>query len=838
MNAPQPPTDAQWRRWGVEPLWSRFLEVPGHDGVSHRWHVLERGPVDPIATIVCVHGNPTWSYLWRSVLAVCGDRYRVVAVDQLGMGFSERTDRRLYATRVSDLGDVIAALGVTGPVVLVGHDWGGAVVMGRAVTGLDDLVGLILCNTGIAVPAGRKAPWLIRLAATGPVTDLVGRRTRAFVDGTLALSWSRIAPEARAAYRAPYRSAADRRAIAAFVADVPFTESHPSAAALAEVAAGLRSLAVPTLLAWGASDPVFDDSFALDLAERMPHADRHRFTGIGHLSPEETDVASLVDSWLTTSVRSTAVAGAASGSYVPTWSAIEERRHDADPAVVDGHTHATVSFAELHARVTGIARGLGELGLRPGDRVAMLTPPGIDLVAAVYGVWRAGGVTVIADRGLGLRGLGRAVRGAHVDWIIGPPKALAAAGALRWAPRARRIVVASRAVPGSVATLDSLARSSADLPTAPGPDDPAAVLWTSGATGPAKGVRYLHRQLAAQRDALARTYGITSTDRLVAAFAPFALYGPALGITSTIPDVDVTAPGTLTAEALAAACASVDASIVFASPAALANVVATASTSSPAFARVRLVLSAGAPVPVATLRSAGTLFPRAELHTPYGMTECLPVCDVSLVAIDAAPDDRGVCVGPPVDGALVTIAPLGFSAGEPVAEVPVGFTGEVLVRAPWCSEGYEQLWQTQRDARPVDAAGDVWHRTGDVGHLDPSGRLWIEGRSVHVIHHDRGPLTPVPIEVEVERLEGVGRSAAVGVGPAGCAQLVVVIEDAAARAGLADVSLATRVRAALDVPVAAVLSITALPVDIRHNTKIDRAAVSEWASTVLGGGRP
>ena len=99
---------------------------------------------------------------------------------------------------------------------------------------------MVLCNTGIAVPAGRRAPSLIRLAAAGPITDLVGHRTRIFVDGTLGLSWRRIAASAREAYRAPYRAARDRRAIAEFVADVPFTAAHPSAAALAEVAEQLR----------------------------------------------------------------------------------------------------------------------------------------------------------------------------------------------------------------------------------------------------------------------------------------------------------------------------------------------------------------------------------------------------------------------------------------------------------------------------------------------------------------------------------------------------------------------------------------------------------------------
>lgn len=375
------------------------------------------------------------------------------------------------------------------------------------------------------------------------------------------------------------------------------------------------------------------------------------------------------------------------------------------------------------------------------------------------------------------------------------------------------------------------------MPAEPDADDPAAVLYTSGATGPAKGVRYRHRQLAAQRDALAHTYGITGDDRLVAAFAPFALYGPALGITSTIPDVDVTTPGSLTADAFGAACASIDATIAFASPAALTNVLRTgADTPDPRAARLRLVLSAGAPVPIAVLRQVAQRYRGVEAHTPYGMTECLPVANISLDGIESAGSGNGVCVGHPVNAAQVVIAPLGFDATGPLTVLDPGSTGEVLVRTTWMSDGYDRRWGTERDARPVDSDGNVWHRSGDVGHLDTEGRLWIEGRSVHVVHTDHGPITPVPVEVAVESIAGIERAAAVGIGPVGCQQLVVVVE-AAGVAGLAPVSTVAAVREAVtSAPVAAVLTAPSLPVDIRHNTKIDRAAVAEWASRVLAGG--
>jgi olefin beta-lactone synthetase len=824
---PTLPTAATFERWGIDPAWSRLVSVPSHDGSTYTWHVLETSPADPIGTIVCIHGNPTWSYLWRSFLTQFGDRYRVIAVDQLGMGYSQRTEPRRYATRVQDVSDVLHILDVSGPVVLAAHDWGGAIAMGWAVANPSRVRAMVLTNTGIAVPAGTRGPALIRFAAATGVTDVACRRTSLFVAGTALLSGRLMTKIARKAYLAPYRSASTRTAIKSFVADVPFSANHPSSDALADVASRLHTLNVPVLLAWGGRDPVFSDAFADDLASRFSQVDRHRFAKAGHLVVEEADVASAANTWLTNLGRAAVspTAGQTDAARRPLWAALESRADDTSLAFLDRATGTSTSWADLHERVKRIAVGLRATGLEPGDRVALLIPPGPDLVAVLYGCWRAGLVTVMADKGLGLRGLGRAIRGSHPAWIIGPSNALAAARTMRWAPAAQAIQVGGRAVPGlSVhSTLDQVAaRGTAAAPSPPATTDPAAVLFTSGATGPAKGVRYLHGQLEEQRDALMRTYNITNDDRLVAAFAPFALYGPALGIPSAIPDVDVTEPAALTASALNDACTAVNATLAFASPSALANVVATATTSFLGLARLRLVLSAGAPVQPELLRSVARLCPAAELHTPYGMTEALPVADIDLVTINGTGPGRGVNVGHPVQGARVRIDALSDSMGR------------VLVSAPWLSDGYDGLWATEASARSVDG-GLVWHDSGDVGHLDPDGSLWIEGRGVHIISTVHGLLTPVPVEIEAETVQSIGRAAAVGVGPIGVQQLVVVVEGD--HDGLAPESLADAVRQAVTAPVAAVLSRKKLPVDIRHNAKIDRAALAAWATDVLDGKR-
>ncbi len=872
---------------GLDPAWSRLVTVaggPDRPGGAARpartWHLLDTaGSLDdlgvtPVGTLLCVHGNPTWSYLWRSVAARTldvarsgGPVWRVVAVDQLDMGFSERTaDQHRLADRVRDLGALTDELGLTGPVVTLGHDWGGVVSLGWAVDHPDLVVGVATCNTAVHQPDDAPIPAPLRLALR---PGLLGRGTvltPAFLETTLAIAHPALDRAVADAYRAPYRGAARRGGIGGFVADIPVDASHPSAAELDRIAAGVAALDVPALVLWGPRDPVFLERYLDDLVDRLPHADVHRFEGAGHLLPDDADVAGTVLDWLGdrlpdgragAGTRFPADDRAATDASRPLWAALDDLRDADEPALVEMAAAGgprTISWRLLARRVDEVAAGLVDVGVRPGDRVSLLVTPGADLTAVLYACVRIGAVVVVADAGLGLRGLTRAVTGARPDWVVGALPGLGAARALGWP--GRRIATVSlprpaRALLGVEHTLAEVARrgarrlaAGAALPDGPSPDAPVAVLFTSGSTGPAKGVVYTHAQLAAVRDVLAAQYDVGVGTGLVAGFAPFALLGPALGARSVAPDMDVTAPRTLTARAVADAVAAADATVVFLSPAALANVVATASALTDAdrtaLARVRLFLSAGAPVPAALLEAATELMPNAAAHTPYGMTEGLLMTDVDLPGVRAAASaEPGICVGVPATGVRVRIAPLD-DAGRPTGALTTdaGVTGEVVVAAPHVRDHYDRLWRTDRVARAGvdDPRG---HRTGDVGHLDAAGRLWIEGRLQHVLTTPDGVVTPVGPEQRIERVDGVGRAGIAGTGPDGTQQVVAVVETvpAARRPGLAPAVLATAVRAAAGVPLAAVLVVPVLPTDVRHNSKVDRARLSRWASRVLGGGR-
>jgi acyl-coenzyme A synthetase/AMP-(fatty) acid ligase/pimeloyl-ACP methyl ester carboxylesterase len=837
----------------LDPTWSRLVTTTDETGAAHTWHVLDSGPPDEpvVGTLLCVHGNPTWSYLWRRLVAAPPPGWRVVAPDQLGMGFSERTATpRTLRQRVDDLGDLTDALGIDGPVVTVAHDWGGPISLGWAEAHADQLRGIVLTNTGVAQPPGSAAPSLIRLARTPLLRETVCVRTPTFVRSTTALSRPALRQAVRDAIAAPYASGDRRGAVGDFVADIPLEEDHVSAKALQEIRDGLAALAdVPALLLWGPRDPVFSERYLRDLLVRLPQADVQRYEGASHLVTEDAPQAvAAIAQWiidLTSPTRAPVDHEVLAAP--PLWGALADRAADPATAIVElGSRSEQTSFDQLEAAVRDLAAGLAAHGVRPGDRVALLVPPGAELAAALYACWRIGAVVVIADAGLGLPGLGRALRGASPDHVIGIRRGLAASAAMR--VPGRRIAAGAeldrtlRAL-GAVTTLGRLAELGRGraLPPPPDQDAECAVIFTSGATGPSKGVVYRHRQVQAQVAALRSTYKITRADRLVAAFAPFALYGPMLGIPSAVPDVDVTAPADLTARALADAVAAIDATLVFASPGALRNVVATAGALQPhqhtALASVRLLLSAGAPVPVELLREVQRLVPNAELHTPYGMTEALPITSVSLAAIEAAGDGQGVCVGRPIAGVDVAVSPLGpTGAADGPLTTGAGVTGEICVRGDHVKDRYDRLWATQRDS----ARDRGWHRTSDVGHLDADGRLWVEGRLAHVIVTPRGLLTPVGIEQRVAALHDIRDAAAVGVGPRGTQQVVAVVVLASGgsrRRALAGTELTAAVRTAAGVDVTAVLVADRLPVDIRHQSKIDRARVSAWAERALAGDR-
>ena len=276
------------------------LTVPGHPSTprsveigGHRMSYVDEGSGPPV---LLVHGNPTWSFYWRSLLAALpAVGMRAVAPDHIGMGRSDKPGADEYPhtlrRRVDDLSAFVDSLDLDGPISLVVHDWGGPIGLSWAVENLDRLDRLVLLNTGaFPLPADHRIPWMLQAARLPVVGELAVRGLGAFSRGALVLGTGRrwLPAEARRGLLAPYDSPAHRVAVHAFVQDIPTGPADPAHPVLSRLAERLPLLdAFDVQVWWGMRDPVFDGRILAELESHLPHAEVHRLPDAGHYVLED-----------------------------------------------------------------------------------------------------------------------------------------------------------------------------------------------------------------------------------------------------------------------------------------------------------------------------------------------------------------------------------------------------------------------------------------------------------------------------------------------------------------------------------------------------------------------
>jgi acyl-CoA synthetase (AMP-forming)/AMP-acid ligase II len=528
--------------------------------------------------------------------------------------------------------------------------------------------------------------------------------------------------------------------------------------------------------------------------------------------------------------------------------------------VPDGVRSGTVhyrsaSYAELNRLSDCYARGLVSYGIRRGARVALMVPPGLDFFALFFALFKAGIVPVLIDPGIGLKPLKQCLAEAEPEAFIGITRAQLARVLLRWSTKSirRTVTVGPRLGWGGI-TLKSLARrggaDGAPVLADTQPEEMAAILFTSGSTGIPKGVIYTHRHFVAQVDMLRETFGIAPGEVDLATFPPFALFDPALGMTTVVPHMDPTRPARANPRYLVQAIEQFGVTNLFGSPALLKVLGRYAQEQKLRFPTVHRVLSAGAAVPPATVEMMQTALSEGSVvHTPYGATECLPVANISSDELtgelrERARNGAGTCVGTPVPPNDVAIMRLMDEAAEvlhPEDRLPVGKVGEIIVSGPTTTAAYWRREEQTRLAKTRDDTGRLWHRMGDVGYFDEQGRLWYCGRKSQRVETLAGPLFADQVEAMFNDVEGVERTALVGV-PAGAdpatkREPVLCVERREgtehSEAALTETIL-KRARSfpQLD-PLQRVLFHPGFPVDIRHNAKIGRETLAAWATGEL-----
>lgn len=512
--------------------------------------------------------------------------------------------------------------------------------------------------------------------------------------------------------------------------------------------------------------------------------------------------------------------------------------------------HHTLTFAELNAESDALAHGLGQAGITRGTRTVVMVPPSPEFFVLTYALLKAAAIPVLIDPGMGLRKIGPCLADAEPQAFIGIPKAQLIRVLMRWGkPTLKVRVNVGRSRFFSEHTLNELkdrGRSRGMFPVVEAtPSRPAAILFTSGSTGVAKGAEYTHGIFSAQVDLLRETYGIEPGEVDLCTFPLFALFGPALGMTCVIPDMNASRPARMAPAKAVAQIQQFSVTNLFGSPA----VIRRLGEHGVALPTLRRAISAGAPASMPMIEAFARLLPPGvELHTPYGATEALPVTDIGSKEILAetrqlTEHGRGVCVGRPVAGVNVSIIRI---TDTPIPEwdasllAPPGEVGEIVVRGPIVTRLYYRRPEATKLAKMTDpATGEVLHRMGDVGYLDEQGRLWFCGRKSHRVATPTATLFTDMVEPIFNTLQPqIGRTALVGVTRQGITYPVLCVERGTATW---EVTLEQLRTLAQRFPHTAAITTFLLyprsggfPVDIRHNSKIFREQLARWADGRLG----
>jgi acyl-CoA synthetase (AMP-forming)/AMP-acid ligase II len=505
----------------------------------------------------------------------------------------------------------------------------------------------------------------------------------------------------------------------------------------------------------------------------------------------------------------------------------------------------TWSYRRLDRTSDAHARGLQRVGIGRGTKTIVMLRPGPDLYAVVFALFKLGAVPVIVDPGMGVKRMLHCYGRAKAEAFVGLPVAHAVRVLCREAFAAVRIrvTVGSPQIGGGY-TLSRIAEPS-DEPLAIAPvagDEPVVINFTTGSTGPARGVEYTHAGVAAMCDALPPLYGDAAAAVTFVTLPMLALFDCLLGATAVVAPMDPTKPAHVDAARLAAAITELECTHMFASPALLHRLGEDLASTGTALPSLRRVLSGGAPVSARILRRLRSLLSHdALVSATYGATEALPMASVEsrellgeLAATTAT--GGGSCAGYPTDGLSVRIVAVTDDVLPALSRDPLphGEIGEIAGRGAIVSPRYHD--DPEKDAlAKVPDPGGAWHRTGDLGYVDDAGRLWFVGRKSQRVLTEKGPRYTVQCEGIFGAHPDVYRAALVGVGPRGREKPVLCVELAAPSRGERLDAIARELRELakghpLTSDIEDFLFHPGFPVDIRHNAKIEREQLAAWAS--------
>ncbi len=505
-----------------------------------------------------------------------------------------------------------------------------------------------------------------------------------------------------------------------------------------------------------------------------------------------------------------------------------------------------LTFAELSREQDAWAGQLRAGGVMRGSRVLLMARPGLPLIAVCFALFKLGAVPIVIDPGMGLKSFLACVKRSRPTVLVGISLAIWVS---RIFPAAFGSVTKKIKLGGSLARAPLLSGTSHIQGAITQTDDLAAILFTSGSTGPAKGVCYEHGMFEAQVAAIRQKYEIEEGEVDLPMLPIFALFNPALGMTTVIPEINPSKPATVDPQKIVQAIRQQEVTNSFGSPVLWKKIGAYCRVNGIRLPSLKRVLMAGASVPPHLLRDFKEVLPNGKAHSPYGATEILPVSSIDgdqVLAETAELTERGkgTCVGkllPGVEARIVSISDEPLESETLESALPIGEVGEIVVNGPSVTREYDNLPGATRSAK-IKVGDRIWHRMGDLGYLDESDRLWFCGRLAERVEIGEKTFLSDCCEGVFNGMPEVFRSALVGLVRNGSTVPCIAVqpmEGSFPKSRVERNQFLDGLRRA-----AATTEMTrdirdfvfrkTFPVDVRHNAKINRIELARILNREIG----
>jgi acyl-CoA synthetase (AMP-forming)/AMP-acid ligase II len=508
-------------------------------------------------------------------------------------------------------------------------------------------------------------------------------------------------------------------------------------------------------------------------------------------------------------------------------------------------SYSHLTFLQLDRESDCLAHGFEKIGICRGTRTILMVKPGLEFFIIIFALFKIGAIPVIVDPGMGIRRMVDCFREGRPHAFIGIPVAHVLPTLYpKYFNTVRTWITVGRRWFLKGFTLNRVRQ----VPWKPydmantGRDETAAILFTTGSTGPAKGAVYTHGNFNAQLRHIKSHLGLSAHEIDLSTFPLFALFWPALGITSVIPDMDPTKPARVNPKKIIEAIVNQGVTSMFASPALLNRVGKYGKQKRIKLPSLKRTISAGAPVSPSVIEQfAAMLCEDAEIHTPYGATEAVPVISISSNEIlsetrKLSEQGYGFCIGRPINDLDVRIIRI---SDDPIAKwsddllVEDNEIGEITVKGDLVTRNYFERPTADALAKIKDGH-TVWHRMGDLGWMDSKGRIWFCGRKSHRVTTEKTTLFTIPCEAIFNNHPLVFRSALVGIGPMDRQTPIICVElkhgkNKYNKKKIKEELFELAQKTELTKNINSILFCKSFPVDIRHNSKIFREKLAIWA---------